>query len=145
MGLKQYLWAMPVILYPYLMVLLLISIFGNFLHLILLPMNLDPDVFTIVGIALVFWAVGLVSAVTLCAVSLWKKWDAIGLARLGLIVKLAQIPGYIALFVIPALCTITIFTIWFTFAIFLLDCLSINLSFVWMWSARLSSSTTPGG
>ena len=56
--------------------------------------------------------------------SIYKKRDALFLAKYFMIVKLIQVPGYVLIFVLGVLCAITILTIPFSIALFFIDCFS---------------------
>ncbi len=60
--------------------------------------------------------------------SIYKKRDALFLAKYFMIVKLIQVPGYVLIFVLGVLCAITILTIPFSIALFFIDCFSLLLS-----------------
>lgn len=57
-----------------------------------------------------------------------KSKDAVSLAKIAMIVKIIHIPAYILIFFLGIMLMITIFTIPFTFGLFLLDCFSLFLT-----------------
>ena len=60
--------------------------------------------------------------------SIHKKWDSLSVARAAMIIKLVQIPAYVSIFILGVLLLISIFTIPFTIALFLVDCLSVFMT-----------------
>ncbi len=56
------------------------------------------------------------------------RWSARELARTNMIVKLAQIPAYVFIFVVGVICMIMIFTVGITFMFALLDAFSLGMT-----------------
>lgn len=76
------------------------------------------------GVILHFFVYALVSvplAVTCFVLCITKKYDSLSIAKTAMIIKLAQIPVFIVIFVLGVLFFITIFTIAFSFVMFLVD------------------------
>lgn len=131
MNAKRSLLILPALLLPYVALLALAVIFFS----ADLPMlaRLMESVFN--NNALILMAALLGYCLIAAALSIFcffqsicKKWDALSMAKTAVIVKLIQIPAYIAVFVVGVLCTITVFTIPFTVGMFLLDCVTLFLS-----------------
>jgi hypothetical protein len=53
--------------------------------------------------------------------SIVKKWDALTLAKTSMIIKLIQVPAYIMIFIFGFIMLITIFTIPFSFVLFIFN------------------------
>ena len=60
--------------------------------------------------------------------SIRKEYDALQLAKCAMVVKLLQVPAYIAIFVLGVLLVLAIFTIPFALGLFLIDCLTLLLT-----------------
>jgi hypothetical protein len=76
------------------------------------------------GVILHFFVYALVSvplAVTCFVLCITKKYDSLSIAKTAMIIKLAQIPVFIVIFVLGVLFFITIFTMAFSFVMFLVD------------------------
>ena len=60
--------------------------------------------------------------------SIRKEYDALQLAKCAMVVKLLQVPAYIAIFVLGVLLVLAIFTIPFALGLLLIDCLTLLLT-----------------
>ena len=72
-------------------------------------------------------------------VGICKKWDAVSLAKFAMIVKLIQIPAYLALFVLGLLLMLAIFTIPFSIVLFFVCSLTLALTGLWVVSASITA------
>ena len=86
-------------------------------------------------ICLVAAALGIIGFVK----SIREQWDAIPMAKTVMWIKLCQIPAYVAIFVLGMIMAITIFTIPFAIALFLLDCLALTVTGLLNFSAVLAA------
>ena len=68
-----------------------------------------------------------------------KGWDALTMAKYAMILKLAQIPAYIVIFVLGAALLITIFTMAISIGLWLLDCFTLFLSGLFTVAAVINS------
>lgn len=113
-----------IILFPYLIVFLIYSLFNPFLMQCLF----NNDIYFGLLFLCVFWFISLVSAIVICTKNLTRKRDALEFARTNMIIKLVQIPAYLLIFVIGIICLFTIFTFGISIILMILDCASIILS-----------------
>ena len=80
-------------------------------------------------LALLIYCIVAISLSVVCfVVSIRKGWDALSLAKSALIIKLIQVPAYIAIFVLGLMFAITIFTFAFSIFFILIDCLTLALT-----------------
>ena len=68
-----------------------------------------------------------------------RKQDALAVAKTAMIIKLIQIPAYILIFVLGVLLVIAIWTIPFSIALFLVDCLSVFMTGLLVFSSVVIS------
>jgi len=114
----------PCALFPYILLFDVICIFTDFLMEELFRNSiLVMALYLSVYVLLAF--VCNISYVLICRA---KNVQAKEMAKANMIVKLTQIPGYIAVFVLGAVSLLAIFTIGFAFFFFLFDCISIFLT-----------------
>ena len=123
---KKVLFFIPIVLAPYLVLLAFATIFFS----TKLPAFrwIMEDVFRgnalyLVAAVLIFCVIIVVWSGILSFVSIYKKWDALAVAKCAMIIKLAQIPAYAMIFALGVLLAIGIFTIPFAIGLFVLDCL----------------------
>lgn len=121
---KQTPLVMPVAIFPYLVVLALLLIFTG----ALMDSVFQNNVFILLMGLAVAYVVALISAIILFATSLAAKMAASDVVRTNLILKLIQVPAYIAIFIIGIGCTITIFTIGISIILMILDGMTIALT-----------------
>lgn len=72
--------------------------------------------------------VSLICNVIFLVLSIYKKWDCKKVALYNMVLKIVQIPAYIAVFFLGALSFSTLFTMGFAVVFFLFDCASIFLT-----------------
>lgn len=129
---KRRIWMLlPMILLPYLSLLALAIVFFSssnpFFASLMQSVFADNGLYllaTLLGIALL----AVVLSVLCFALSIKKEWDALSLAKTAVVVKLIQIPAYIAIFVVGLLMLITLWTIPVALVLYLLDGLVLILS-----------------
>ncbi len=92
-------------------------------------------------IAALFFYCILTSIVSIVCffVSIYKKWDAISLAKAAMIMKLAQVPAYVLIFALGVVFVITIFTIPFSVGLFVIDCLSVFMTGLFVISSVIAT------
>lgn len=61
-------------------------------------------------------------------ISLKNKWDAYALAKTMAIIKLIHVPAYIAIFIVGAFCTLTVFSLPFTVLLAVFDYILLIMS-----------------
>lgn len=114
----------PTILFPYLILFCMFCIFTGFLM-----EELFQGFAPVMLIYLAAWFItSLICNAVYIAVSVAKKCDRTELLKINMIVKIAQIPAYMAIFVLGVLCMMTIFTIGFTLFFIIFDLVSVFLS-----------------
>lgn len=72
--------------------------------------------------------VSLICNVIFLVLSIYKKWDCKKVALYNMVLKIVQIPAYIAVFLLGALSFSTLFTMGLAAVFFLFDCASIFLT-----------------
>lgn len=118
---KRIILSFFVLAFPYTVMVLLYAASANYLPK-------DWTMFEIIGCILITWLIGLVSAVGLMICDSTPSADAYICAKQNMLIKLLQIPAYIALFVVGSFCTMLVFTWGVTIAIIITDAMTIFLS-----------------
>ena len=113
-----------IILFPYSIVLLLISLFYTTLMKYFFHNNIYIGIFYI-GI---LWIIALVNAIFICIKNIINNKNTLETAKVNMIIKIMQIPAYLFIFVIGLICMFTIFTFGISFLLIILDCASIFLT-----------------
>lgn len=116
--------AIFIILFPYSIVLLIISLFHTTLMKYLFHNNIYIGVFYI-GI---LWIIALISAIFISIKNIINNNNALETAKINMIIKILQIPAYLFIFIIGLACMFTIFTFGISFLLITLDCTSIFLT-----------------
>ncbi len=125
----------PTVLFPYLILFCMYCIFSGFLM-----EELFQSFAPVMLIYVLIWLiVALLCNVIYIVISTVRKEDTVKLLKTNMIVKIAQIPAYIAIFVLGVLCFMTIFTIGFTIFFMLFDLVSVFLSGMLGFSAIIFS------
>lgn len=128
---KQFWFMIPTILIPYLMAAIPLFIFFS----VKVPVlnQIMSSVFQNNALILLF--VFIIYTVIACCLSalcfflsIKNHWDSLSLAKTAMIIKLIQIPGYIAVFILGAICLITVFTFAITFIFVLFDFLTLLMT-----------------
>lgn len=81
--------------------------------------------FYLLGFFLLYVIAAFTLAVVTFAKSIRDNWDPISLAKTAMIIKLAQIPAYICIFILGLLCLVMIFTFVLSFLLALIDAISL--------------------
>lgn len=120
----KYILAVPVMIFPY-------SLFLG-MYCLYTPAIMERVFFSngylLIAAMLLCAVVAFVFALALAVAGLVRKYDALSLARLNMIIKLCQIPAYAVIFVLGALFFVSVFGIGFTVFFVLFDCLAILMS-----------------
>lgn len=120
----KYLLCIPIILFPYTLLFALHCMYTGFLMESLFAGN---GYLLLAAVAL-YGVIAFLFCVLLCALSFAKKWNAAVLARCNMIIKLCQIPAYLAIFVLGIVFSISIFGIPFVLLFSLCDIAAIVMS-----------------
>ncbi|MBQ8541275.1 MAG: hypothetical protein IJ435_07355 [Clostridia bacterium] len=111
-------------LFPYVIVLAMFALFNDAIMINIFQSN----AFLLIGSVLLWWGVSLISLLITMVIATQRKWDSCELAKVNMILKTAQIPAYVIIFLAGLLCMITVFTLPGTILLMLFDCLAIILS-----------------
>jgi MFS family permease len=109
-----------IVLFPYLIVFILISIFGGYFT--------DDFLLFLLITLIILYVVAIVCAIAEFIKGITKKNQSTEILRINMMIKLLHIPAYLLIFVFGLLCTITIFTIGVTIVLMILDGMTILLS-----------------
>lgn len=121
---KKMLPFILIILFPYFIVLLICSLFNEFLMKYICHNNFYLGLFYLFA----FWLVAFISAMILCVKNFVNKTDAVEITRINMVIKIVQVPAYLCIFVVGFVCLLTIFMLGFSFALVVFDCAAIILS-----------------
>jgi len=123
--------VIPALLFPYFVILSLATIFfankSSFFSAIMEGIfrgNAWYLTAALTGFALI--AAGM--CVIFLILALRRRWEPCFVAKVAMILKLIQIPAYIVIFILGVLFLLTVFTIPFTFALVIFDCVAILMS-----------------
>ena len=124
MNKKLFVISVPIVLVPYLALFTLATVFFStklpFFNYIMESVFDSNALYLIVALLCYCILTGMLSIVGFF-VSIYKKWDAISLAKTAMIMKLAQVPAYVLIFALGAVFVTTIFTIPFTIGLFVIE------------------------
>ena len=120
----KYIFALPLILFPYTLLLGLYCLYSGFLMESVFGNNGYLLLFVLFLCAVAAFCFTL----PLCLVSLAKRADGRGMALLNMVVKLCHIPAYIAIFFLSLLFLISIWGIGFVVVFALYDFAAIGMS-----------------
>jgi len=121
---KKWIFALPIMVFPYLLLAILGCIFSGFLIETLFQNN----IFCCILALAIFAAVALLGVILIWVFYLPRRERASSVALLALLIKLVHIPAYVIIFVLGLLFMITIFTVGFSLAFVLFDLVTIFLS-----------------
>ena len=128
---KKFIPAITIVIFPYAIAFVLYCIFSGFLMESLFQNN----VYLCLLALLVLWGTSLICSITICAVSIIRKWDFMELSRINMIIKIVLIPAYIVIFAVGTICMLTIFTYLISLVLMILDGMAIILSGIFGFSA----------
>ncbi len=121
---KRSILLLPCALFPYVLLFAIYCLYTGFLM---------EELFDNFFLVLLFY-MGIYFLLTLVLTAVFAVWCLAGkaeakrIALANMVIKLAQIPAYVVIFVIGVICLISLFTIGFTIFFVLYDMLSICLS-----------------
>ena len=92
-------------LFPYVIVLAMFALFNDAIMINIFQSN----AFLLIGSVLLWWGVSLISLLITMVIATQRKWDSCELAKVNMILKTAQIPAYVIIFLAGLLCMITVF------------------------------------
>ena len=121
---KKAVLLIPCLLFPYVLLFAIYCIYTGFL----MEEFFDNFFLVLLFYMFIYFVVTLGLNIVFCALCAKRKWEARQIALINMIIKLAQIPAYVAVFLLGIVCLLGIFTIGFVLFFILYDCLSIFLS-----------------
>ena len=121
---KKYFLSIPIILFPYTLLGALHCLYTGFLMESLFGNN----GFLLLGAVVLCAAIAFLFSLLLGALAVAKKWNAKGMALCNMIIKLCQIPAYIAIFVLGVVFGISVLGLPFVAVFFLCDVAAIVTS-----------------
>lgn len=142
MNKKLFMISVPMVLAPYLALFTLATIFFStkipFFNYIMESV-FDSDALHLIATLLLYCLLACVLSIVCFFVSIYKKWDAISLAKTAMIMKLVQVPAYVFIFALGVVFIITIFTIPFSVGLFIIDCLSVFMTGLFVISSVIAT------
>ena len=142
MNKKLFLISIPIVLIPYLALFALATVFFStdlpFFNYIMESVFDSNALYLIAALFLYCILTGMLSIVCFF-VSIYKKWNAISLAKAAMIMKLVQVPAYVLIFALGAVFVITIFTLPFSIGLFVIDCLSVFMTGLFVVSSVITT------
>ena len=142
MNKKLFVISVPIVLVPYLALFTLATVFFStkfpFFKYIMESVFGSNALYLIAALLLYCILTGMLSIVCFF-VSIYKKWDAISLAKTAMIMKLAQVPAYVLIFALGAVFVITIFTVPFSIGLFVIDSLSVIMKGLFVVSSVIDT------
>ena len=140
---RKKIWMLiPAICIPYLALFTLATLFFSAetpFFGFLMEFVFQNNLFLLLGPLGFFCLLTLAASVVYVVMSVRKGWDALTSAKYAMILKLAQVPAYVVIFVLGILLAITIFTIPFAIGLWLLDCFTLLISGLFMLAAVINS------
>ena len=138
---KHFLFAIPILIFPFLVLPTLVVIFFStkvdFFGTIVELLFRDNALIIITG--LLIYMVALSVSAVYFVVAMFKNWDALSLAKVAMIVKLIQVPTFVANLVAGVILAIGIFTFPFAVMVFVVDCISVFLTGLMTTAAVVST------
>ena len=126
MNKKLFLFSIPTLLTPYVMIFSLALVFLSteveLFEAIMESVFHNDGVLLIVAL-LMYLLLTVALGIASFFISTFKYRDALSTAKTAMLIKLIQIPAYVIIFVLGVATTIAIWTIPFTIALFWVDCL----------------------
>lgn len=134
--------TVPTVMLPYLALFALASIFFStrlpFFEFIM-DSVFGGNALNLLAAVLIYCILAASLSIIYFAAGLRKEWDALLLAKSAMIVKLIQVPAYVFIFALGVVFLITLFTIPFSVALFLIDCLTLVLTGLMTVSAVINA------
>jgi len=142
MNKRLFLIIVPIALVPYLALFALSTIFFStrlsFFNWIMESV-FGGNALELVAALLLYCILTCVLSIVCFFISVSKKWDALSLAKIAMITKLAQVPAYVIIFVLGVIFVITLFTIPFSIGLFVIDCLSVFMTGLFVISSAITT------
>ncbi len=113
----KYYLLIPAGIFPYVLLISLYCLFSE---------TLTP--LFLIGVLFLLFLVAFICNAVFVSLSMVQKWNAKGIALANMVVKLIQIPAYLAIFVLGVLFFISIFTYVFSIFFILYDAAAILLT-----------------
>lgn len=121
---KKFVPTVSIVLFPYAVAFVLYCIFSGFL----MENIFQNNAYLCLLLLIIIWVIALICAVSICAVSLVRKWGFVELSRVNMLIKTISIPAYLFIFVFGLACMLTIFTFGISIVLMVLDAMAIVLS-----------------
>ena len=129
---KKRIWlVIPTALFPYFLLwVLAVFFFSTELPLFEFIMEriFDGNALYFVAVLLLFAVLAVTMSILCFVISIRNRWNSLSLAKTAMIVKLCQVPAYVMIFILGVFLAMAIFTIPFSFGLFLFDCLFLMLT-----------------
>ena len=142
MNKKLFMISVPIVLVPYLALFALATIFFSaelpFFQYIIESV-FDSNALYLIAALLLYCFLAAVLSIVCFFVSVFKKWDALSLAKTAMVMKFVQIPAYIFIFALGVAFVIAIFTIPFSIGLFIMDCLSVFMTGLFVISSVIAA------
>ena len=122
---NSYLSLLLVILFPYLILLALICIFTQS---IIMEKIFKNNALYLVLLLIIFYIIALIFTIIVSIKNIILKQNSKNILKINMTIKLIHIPAYVLIFFAGLLSLITIFTMGFSIAFFVLDCMTIFLT-----------------
>lgn len=122
---KRFLLLMPVMIQPY---ILLFALYSIFINQYIVERFFGNNGLWLLFVIFVTIVISFICTLVYMPFCLAKGWGARQTAFFNMLIKLVQIPAYLAIFVLGVLFFITIFTYAFSVFFVLFDCITIFLT-----------------
>lgn len=140
---KKKIWLIiPALSLPYLALFMLATIFFSAempFFAFVMETLFRSNALLLIAALTIYCMITLAVSVGYFVIGIRKGWDALALAKCAMLLKLAQVPAYVAIFVLGVLLAFTIFTIPFSIGLWLLDCVCLLISGLFMLAAAINS------
>ncbi len=140
MNKKLFIISIPMVLVPYLALFTLAAILFSTripFFIYLMESVFDSNALCLIAAFLLYCMLTCALSIVCFFVSIYRKWDAISLAKAAMIMKLAQIPAYVLIFVSGFILMATIFTMPFSIGLFMINCLSVFMTGLFVISSAI--------
>lgn len=143
MNKKLFLIFVPIVIVPYLALFALATIFFSTkvsLFNWIMESIFVGNALYLIAATLLYCLLVVVLSIVCFFVNIYKKGNALSLAKFAMIIKLAQVPAYLCIFVLGVIFTITVFTIPFSIGLFVIDCLSVFITGLFVISSVITAT-----
>ncbi len=131
MNSKRIWFMIPAVIFPYLILASLAIIFfstTNPIATYIMVNLLNSNALNLLFIVLIYAVIALMLSIICFALSIYKNWNSLSLAKTVKIIKLIQIPAYVTIFALGLIFLLAIFTAPFTFLLFVFDCVTLMMT-----------------